>query len=210
MKDRTDMEVKDVITLLEFTLTTTYFLFDGQIFHQKFGTVMGSSVSPTVAYLYMEWLEQKAVATAPLDCHPRLWKRYVDDILEIIKKRAAENLTAHLYKIDNTGNIKFTYELENDGKPKRTVVLPFIEGMLLNHTKPFATSWFILKIKGTLVKLLTVCMSSHVSIVISPVLVKLQSFLVLDLKKNISQKLKSFKQGFHSVTEKGINYTRAK
>ena len=38
LKDRTDMEVKDVMTLLEFTLTTTFFLFDGQIFQQKFGT----------------------------------------------------------------------------------------------------------------------------------------------------------------------------
>ena len=65
LKNRTDMEVKDFMTLLEFTLTTAYFLFDGQIFQQKFGTAMGSPVSPIVANLYMEWLEQEAVATAP-------------------------------------------------------------------------------------------------------------------------------------------------
>ena len=62
LKDRTDMKVKDVMMLLEFTLTTTYFLFDGQIFQQKFGTAMGSPVSPIVVNLYMEWLEQEAVA----------------------------------------------------------------------------------------------------------------------------------------------------
>ena len=104
LKDRTDMEVKDVMMLLEFTLTTTYFLFDGQIFQQKFGTAMGSPVSPIVANLYMEWLEQEAVATAPLTCQPRLWKRYVDDVLEIIKKGAAEDLTTHLNTIDRTEN----------------------------------------------------------------------------------------------------------
>ena len=124
LKDRTDMEVKDVMMLLEFTLTTTYFLFDGQIFQQKFGTAMGSPVSPIVANLYMEWLEQEAVATAPLTCQPRLWKRYVDDVLEIIKKGAAEDLTTHLNTIDRTGNIKFTYELENDGK------IPFLDTLI--------------------------------------------------------------------------------
>ena len=25
-------------------------------------------------------LEQQAIATAPIDCNPKLWKRYVDDI----------------------------------------------------------------------------------------------------------------------------------
>ena len=37
----------------------------------------------------MEWLEQKAihvVASAPISCVPRLLKRYVDDILEIVKE----------------------------------------------------------------------------------------------------------------------------
>ena len=77
---------------------------------------MGSAASPIVANLYMEWLEQEAVATAPLTCQPRLWTRYVDDVLEIVKKGAAGDLTTHLNTIDKTGNMKFTYELENDGK----------------------------------------------------------------------------------------------
>ena len=72
--------------LLKFVLTTTYFSFRGNIYKQKFGTAMGSPVSPIVANLFMEHLEQQAIATAPLTCTPRLWKRYVDDILEIIKE----------------------------------------------------------------------------------------------------------------------------
>ena len=49
-----------------------------------------------VANFFMEWLEQQAIATAPIDCKPKLWKRYVDDILEIIKRGKVEALTDHL------------------------------------------------------------------------------------------------------------------
>ncbi|XP_072028082.1 uncharacterized protein [Amphiura filiformis] len=59
----------------------------------------------------MEWLEQQAVATAPITCKPRMWKRYVDDVLEIIIKGAAPELTDHINPIDITGNIKFTHEI---------------------------------------------------------------------------------------------------
>jgi hypothetical protein len=64
-REVTKLEVDDVIELLEFTLTTTYFRFRGQIYHQKFGTAMGSPVSPLVADIYMEYLEQTAIASVP-------------------------------------------------------------------------------------------------------------------------------------------------
>ena len=57
-------------------------------------------------------LEQQAIATAPIDCKPKLWKRYVDDILEIIKREKLEALTDHLNGIDKTNSIKFTHEPE--------------------------------------------------------------------------------------------------
>ena len=47
-----------------------------------------------------------------------MWKsfRYVDDILEVIKKGSVEKLTEFLNSLDVTGSIKFTYEVEQDGK----------------------------------------------------------------------------------------------
>ena len=54
---------------------------------------MGSPVSLTVANLFMEWLEQEAIAAAPMKCKPQLWKRYVDDVLEIIHKDGTWKLT---------------------------------------------------------------------------------------------------------------------
>ena len=115
LKKRTLLSVPDIMELLEFVLTTTYFTFRGQIYQQKFGTAMGSPVSPIVANLFMEDLEQEAIASAPVSCRPRFWKRYVDDTLEVIKKGEAENLTQHLNTIDSTGSIKFTYEAEEKG-----------------------------------------------------------------------------------------------
>ena len=95
LKKRINLEVDDIMDFTEFVATTTYFSFRGQLFNQKFGTAMGSPVSPILANFFMEWLEQQAIATAPIDCKPKLWKIYVDDILEIIKRRKVEALTGH-------------------------------------------------------------------------------------------------------------------
>jgi len=106
----TQLEIENVLDLLEFTLTTTYFRFRGQLHRQQFGANMGSPVLPLVADIYMEHLEQNAIATAPSDIKPRLWKHYVDDILEVIKKDSVSDLTDHLNQVDETGSIKFTFE----------------------------------------------------------------------------------------------------
>ena len=86
---------------------------------------MGSPVSPVVANFYMEFLEQQAITTAPIHCKNRLWKRYVDDILEIVHQDQVDNLTAHLYQTDPTDSIKFTYEQEHDG------TLPFLGTLIV-------------------------------------------------------------------------------
>jgi len=88
---------------------------------------MGCPVSPLVANMYMEHLEEKLQSTAPLELKPKLWKRYVDGILEVIKKGSVKKITKFLNSLDATGSIKFTYEVEQDGK------LPFLD-ILLERT----------------------------------------------------------------------------
>ena len=119
--ERTNLTSKDIIDLLEMVLMSTYFIFRGTIYKQTFGAAMGSPVSPIVANLYMEHLEQRALDTAPTEYKPRLWKRYVDDILEIVNKDSVSLLTDHLNQVDPTDNIKFTFELEKDGS------IPFLD-----------------------------------------------------------------------------------
>jgi hypothetical protein len=96
--------------LLEFVANTTYFKFQEEIYQQKFGTAMGSPVSPLIANLFMEDLEQKAISTSPQDLRPRPWKRYVDDILAVVPKTAIPHFKDHLNSIDPTNSIKFTHE----------------------------------------------------------------------------------------------------
>ena len=114
LKKRTLLTPEDIVELLEFVLTTTYFMFRGQVYQQKFGTAMGSPVSPIVANLFMEDLEQRAMASASGELRPTLWKRYVDDTLEVIKRGKVDEWSAHLNNMDPTGSIKFTHEIETD------------------------------------------------------------------------------------------------
>ena len=65
LKERTVMEVGDIITLLEFCLKNTYFSFQGQFYEQVEGAAMGSPVSPIVANLYMEYLRAKSSKHCP-------------------------------------------------------------------------------------------------------------------------------------------------
>ena len=65
LKDRTVKGVKDIILLLEFCFKNTYFFFQGQFFEQVKGVTMDSPVSPIVANLYIEYLEQKSLSTGP-------------------------------------------------------------------------------------------------------------------------------------------------
>ena len=94
----------------------------------------GQPVSPILANFFMEWLEQQAIATAPIDCKHKLWKRYVDDILEIIKRGKVEALTDHLWvnEIYKTNGIKFTHEPEKNGQ------IPFLDTLItcLLYTSP--------------------------------------------------------------------------
>ena len=115
LKKRTKLSVQDIMGLTEFILTTTYFTFRGDIYKQKFGTAMGSPVSPIVANLYMEFLDKEAIATALLTCKPTLCKRYVDGVHEKLKRGELQNLTDHLNTVDETNSIKFTHEEECDG-----------------------------------------------------------------------------------------------
>ncbi|XP_072033051.1 uncharacterized protein [Amphiura filiformis] len=112
LKNRTLLSIDDIIELTKFCLATVaYFSYSGQIYRQRFGMAMSSPLSPLACNIFMEWLEQKA----PASCRPRLWKRYVDDVLEIVRKGQVDNLTDHLNTIDPTNSVKFTYEQEQEG-----------------------------------------------------------------------------------------------
>ena len=131
LKNRTLLSIGDIIELIEFSLArVAYFSYNSAIYRQKFGMTMGSPLSPIGCNIFMEWLENKSITTAPITCRPRFWRRYMDDVLEIVRKGEVDNLTEHLNKVDPTNSIKFTYEEEQDG------AIPFLDTLIIsNHIK---------------------------------------------------------------------------
>ena len=63
----------------------------------------------------------------PEDLRPKLWKSYVDDTLEVVKRGTVDKLTEFLNNLDDSSSIKFTYEVETEGQ------LPFLD-LLLKRT----------------------------------------------------------------------------
>lgn len=73
---------------------------------------MGSPVAPVVANIWMEYFENVALSSSPLQI--KLWKRYVDDVFCILKgdARGTDYLLAHLNGVHS--KIRFTCEIESD------------------------------------------------------------------------------------------------
>ena len=57
-REKTTLSLENVLDLLEFCLTTTYFVYDGVYYRQVFGAPMGAPISPGVADLTMEDFEE--------------------------------------------------------------------------------------------------------------------------------------------------------
>ena len=145
LKERTVMEVGDIILLLEFCLKNTYFSFQCQFYEQVEGAAMGSPVSPIVANLYMEYLVQKALSTAPTPT-PKFWSRYVDDTFVIHKEVNKQGFLQHINSVDPA--IRFTVEdNKEDGSIPflDTIVKPEVDGSLsiTVYRKPTHTDQYL-------------------------------------------------------------------
>ena len=66
LSHRTSMSIPQIITLPEFCLKNTYFLFQGKYFEQIHGAAMGSPKSPFSTNLFMEGFEVKTISSAPI------------------------------------------------------------------------------------------------------------------------------------------------
>ena len=95
LSERTSIPISQLVGLVELCLRTTYFQFQDDYFKQMDGASMGSPLSPVIANLFMEDLEQEAIQSAVLQ--PTLWVRYVHDTFIIWSHRKE-----HLHAFKNT------------------------------------------------------------------------------------------------------------
>ena len=110
LSSRTSLDSNEITSLLHFVLSNNYFIYDDKIYKQTHGCAMGSPVSPVVANLCMEAIEEVAINTS--EVKPKVWKRYVDDSFCIIKRNAVNSFHTTLNSIDP--HISFTIEEESD------------------------------------------------------------------------------------------------
>lgn len=100
-----------------------YFTFRGEFYKQLEGAPMGNSLSPFISEIFMANLESELISKGLM---PKFWKRYVDDVFAIIRKEDLESTLNTLNGLHR--NIKFTCEVEKDGK------LPFLD-LLITRTR---------------------------------------------------------------------------
>ena len=120
LEDRTQLSAEQVTLLLSICLRTTYFVYQNQFYEQTEGAAMGSPVSPVVANIYMEYVEEAAIATSPSPV--RFWRRYVDDTFCFLQESSVELVLNHLNSI--SPSINFTVEQEKDN------ILPFLDALV--------------------------------------------------------------------------------
>ncbi|CAL8110124.1 unnamed protein product [Orchesella dallaii] len=117
-KTRTKLSLDEVMELVTICLNTTYFRFRDKTYKQLKGTPMGSPLSPVIADLCMEWVEENVVTGNP---HIKFWIRYVDDIFAIVHERHIKSTCNSLNAFHPS--IQFTLEQEPDTKPG----IPFLD-----------------------------------------------------------------------------------
>ena len=67
LPDRTSLSPAKIVSLLEFVLRSTYFLYVGVYYEQTDGEAMGSPVSAVIANLYLESFEEETLQSCPTD-----------------------------------------------------------------------------------------------------------------------------------------------
>ena len=127
---RTKLDINDIIRLLGFVLSNSFFIYNDTTYKQIHGCAMGSPVSAIVANLCMEVIEEQAIqqATTP----PRVWKRFVDDSFAIMKKSTINSFHDTLNSIDS--HINFTIEHEKDGQ------LAFLDTLVSRNNGSISTT----------------------------------------------------------------------
>ena len=94
---------------------------------------MGSPLGPQLANSFMSYYEQIWLNDCPLEYKPKFYRRYVDDIFVLFDKPEHLEMFKDYFNSKHK-NIKFTVEIENEGK------LPFLDILIDRSDGKIVTS----------------------------------------------------------------------
>ena len=120
------------IELMRKATSAIEFSFNGEMYRQKDGVAMGSPLGPTLANIFMGYLEEKYFCN---NKEPVVYYRYVDDCFVLFNnKEECKNMFDDFNRMHPS--IKFTLETENDNK------LSFLDILMERKDDKFYTSVF--------------------------------------------------------------------
>jgi len=122
---------EEFLTALRLIFDSTYFVFDGVIYKQKFGTPMGSPLSPIISDLVLRDLEERALET--LGFPPPFYFRYVDDIAMAIPAGSVEK-TLNIF---NSLHPRLQFAAEIGGKS-----LNFLDITIIKNKNYLEFNWY--------------------------------------------------------------------
>ena len=112
LHSRTNLSTDDIISLLEFVLSNNYFAYNNCFYKQIHGYAMGSHVSPVVANLCIEVIEDSALSASTVP--PNNLETLRGRQFCYHQERLCLSFHDTLNSIDST--ISFTIETENNGQ----------------------------------------------------------------------------------------------
>jgi len=128
----TKIPMNEFLTAVRFVLSSTFFTFNNIIYKQTHGTPMGSPLSPIIADIVMQDLEENVLNKDHV--HLPFYYRYVDDIV-FATNDANVN---HILELFNSYHqrIKFTVEKESNRS------LSFLDLLLIVNNNRIIIDWF--------------------------------------------------------------------
>ena len=112
VKSHTKLDQKEFLKGLDFIMNSTKFKFNGEFYKQKFGTPIGSVISPMLAEIVMEDLERTVFER--LGFFVPFYFRYVDNTLLCVPLDKLQTVTDAFNGYHP--RIQFTHEMERNNR----------------------------------------------------------------------------------------------
>lgn len=135
IKEHTRVEKSSFMLMLKLILESTFFQYNGSFYKQKYGMPMGSPLSPVVANIVLERIEQAALKELEnRGIKPVFFKRYVDDCIVGAKAEQVQEIVSVFNSFHE--RLQFTVEMEVNGE------LKFLDTIVRKKNERILTEWF--------------------------------------------------------------------